>query len=245
MPVKFQNYAYSFQLNAKPVFVPSYLGERIGQDIKRRVERLYLFAPHFYHLRRGGHVAALHSHRKNKYFCKVDLKNFFYSVARNRVVRALREVGVSRAEHYGKWSCVKNPYEAPSYALPYGFVQSPILATLVLDQSHLGVTVKNLRDRLTVSIYVDDISLSSNDINALFDGYSQVCEAVETAGFSLSPEKSVSPCDSLTVFNCQLQAGKTFVTPDRKGLFLRKQPSPTQLEGFERYVHSVERGNSQ
>ena len=244
MPVKFQNYAYSFQLNAKPVFVPSDLGVRIGEDVKRRVERLHSFAPHFYHLRRGGHVAALHVHRQNRYFCKVDLKNFFYSIARNRVIRALREVGVPRAEHYGKWSCVKNPYERPSYALPYGFVQSPILATLVLDQSHLGETVRSLSSHLTLSIYVDDISLSSNDINSLAEGYTQVCTAIDVAGFALSPEKSVFPCDSLTVFNCQLRIGETFVTPDRKELFLKKRPNPAQLEAFERYVQSVERGNN-
>ena len=45
----------------------------------------------------------------------------FYGIGRNRVTRALHQIGVEQARTHGKWSCVKNPYGDPSYALPYGF----------------------------------------------------------------------------------------------------------------------------
>jgi hypothetical protein len=118
------------------------------------------------------------------------------------------------------------------------------LATLVLDQSLLGAIAKNLSADLTLSVYVDDISLSSNNIDTLLDGYAEICAAVDASGFTISPEKSVPPCESLTVFNCHLQTGTTFVTLARKEIFLSKQPNPAQLEGFDRYVRSVERGNN-
>src|SRR6056297_3097158 len=110
MPVSFENYSHSFLLNGKHVFAPSDKGRRVGDDVKQRVEDAHTFEDFYYHLRDGGHVAAIHSHRPNTHFCKIDLENFFYSVARNQVVRALRSIGIHRARHYGKWSCVKNPY---------------------------------------------------------------------------------------------------------------------------------------
>lgn len=144
MPVRFENYSHSFEINGKPVFAPSELGRRIGNDIKDRIERACAFDGFYYHLRPGGHVGALHSHRQHQYFCKLDIENFFYSVARNRVARSLRAVSIPRATHYAKWSCVKNPYGTPSYSLPYGFVQSPILATLALAQSPIGDLLRSL-----------------------------------------------------------------------------------------------------
>jgi hypothetical protein len=76
--------------------------------------------------------------RRKRSFARLDLENFSYSIGRNRVRHALRTLGIAHSEHYAKWSTVKNPYGNPSYALAYGFVQSPILASPVLDRSALG-----------------------------------------------------------------------------------------------------------
>ena len=43
MPVRFKNYSHSFDLKGKPVFAPSELGRRIGEDVKDRVEKAYSF----------------------------------------------------------------------------------------------------------------------------------------------------------------------------------------------------------
>ena len=243
MPVRFENYSYSFLLNGKPVFSPSDRGRRIGQDVKHRVEDTYRFDDFYYHLRRGGHVAALHSHRTSTYFCKIDIENFFYSIARNRVVRALRSIEIPRATHYGKWSCVKNPYDDPSYALPYGFVQSPILATLVLAISEVGCTIHRFAENLTVSVYVDDISLSSNDLPLLQARYCELLQAVDDANFRVNADKCIAPRRDITVFNCILRNGETMVTPDRVEEFYRTPRSPESCAGFERYLSGVRRGN--
>ena len=246
MPVSFENYSHSFLLKGKQqhIFVPSERGRCVGADVKQRVEAAYSFDDFYYHLRKGGHVAALHSHRANTYFCKIDIKNFFYSIARNRVVRILRMIGVPCAQHYGKWSCVKNPYVDPHYALPYGFVQSPILAALVLAKSEIGRLLNCIALDVTVSVYVDDISLSSNDRALLQARYDELLLAVDVAAFTVNAQKCVPPCRDMTVFNCSLRNGDTVVTPDRIAQFNDVPRSVESLAGFERYCDSVKHGNA-
>lgn len=243
MPVRFENYSYSFLLSGKHVFSQSELGRRIGEDVKQRAENAYTLDDFYYHLRRGGHVAALHSHRTNTHFCKIDIENFFYTIARNRVVRALRSIKIHRATHYGKWSCVKNPYGNPSYALPYGFVQSPILATLVLATSEIGCTLRRFAEDVTVSVYVDDILLSSNDPQLLQARYEELLQAADNAGFSVNADECVAPHNNVTIFKCSLRNGETMVTPDRVEEFYRAPRSPESCVGFERYLSGVRRGN--
>jgi hypothetical protein len=143
--------------------VPSDEGRKIGQELKRKVERRFSPPSFYYHLRDGGHVAAIHAHRSKKYFARVDIENFFYSISRNRVARALRQLDLAGSERYAKWSTVKNPYSNPSYSLPYGFIQSPILASIVLAQSPLGACLTEIAERVLVSVYMDDIAISGNN----------------------------------------------------------------------------------
>jgi hypothetical protein len=244
MPVAFENFRYQYELKGKPVFAPSDLGRRIGEDVKQRVEDVFAFDPFYYHLREGGHVAALHAHRPNTHFAKIDLSRFFYSVSRNRVVRALRDIGVERPEHYGKWSTVRNPYDEPRYTLPYGFVQSPILASLAMSRSGLGDLLRQLSEQVTVSVYVDDISMSSTSAPLLQQAYESLIGGVADAGFILNDVKSQPPVDVLTIFNCELAHDSTKVKDERVEEFFSLQRSAESVLGFERYVASVQKGNA-
>jgi hypothetical protein len=243
MPVQFENYTHSFELNGKPVFAPNDLGRKIGNDVKRRVEQAFEFEPFYFHLGPGGHVSAIHAHRENEFFCKVDIENFFYSISGNRVVRTLREVGIERPKHYGKWSCVKNPYEQPRYSLPYGFVQSPILATLVLSTSAVGNFLRQLPSTITKAVYVDDITLSSNDPDALRNCYDSLLGVMEEASLLPKATKCVAPTTELKVFNCSLETSQTSVLPERREEFFRVPRSPNSIDGFVRYCDRVELGN--
>ncbi len=127
MPRAFGNCDYRFDTpKGKPVFVPSAEGRKVGSELKSKIEAVFIPAPYFYHLVTGGHIRALHDHRNNNFFAKIDLENFFYSIGRNRAAHSLQELGFNRAESkfYSKWSTVRNPYGRPSYSLPYGFIQS-------------------------------------------------------------------------------------------------------------------------
>jgi hypothetical protein len=201
MPVKFSNYAYWYWNDGgKPVFVPNEKGYEVGYELKKLVESAVDFELFYFHLQPGGHVAALHEHRQNSYFARADLKNFFYSIGGNRVARALHEVGVPKAGALAKYSCVKNPLEGPSYCLPYGFVQSPILATLVLSRSALGAFLKEVRGDVTVSVYMDDIAISSDSPEKLQSTFAQLKSKIEEASFPINVAKTVSPTELLERF---------------------------------------------
>ena len=64
MTVKFETYRYSYLRKGKPVFVPSERGEAIGRELKAKVEAAINFEDIYYHLREGGHVAALHARER-------------------------------------------------------------------------------------------------------------------------------------------------------------------------------------
>ncbi len=246
MPVQFENFEYKYWKGGKPYFAPNDLGKRIGNDIKRQVELAYPFDDFVYHLRQGGHVAALHEHRPHAFFAKADIKLFFYSISRSKLQRALKGIGIARPGHYAKFSCVKNPFGAPSYALPYGFIQSPILATLVLLESTVGATLRNLHNTpgLTVSLYMDDIALSSDDIDLLANAHNLVLAALEEANFELSPAKVCPPTDALNLFNCNIDNGSTVVMQERIDKFHEVPRSAASIDAFDRYCADVEAGNS-
>ena len=160
MPLEFENFRHSYWKNGKPIFVPNDFSIELGNKLKRKVAEKYSFDSFFYHFKDGSHVVALHRHRKNAFFCRVDISRFFYSIRRNRLKRILRSIGVPKPEFYAKWSTVKNPFVGGGYVLPYGFVQSPILATLVLSESPIGNYLRSLPGSITPSVYMDDICLS-------------------------------------------------------------------------------------
>lgn len=243
MPVQFENFTHSFLRNGKPIFVPNERGRSIGYDVKSWVEIKVAFDHFYHHLREGGHVAALHYHRENRFFARIDIERFFYSIGRNRVVRALREADLPRPAHFGKWSTVRNPYDDPRYSLPYGFIQSPILASLVLMQSELGALLRRKAQEITVSVYMDDISISSNDQQQLEAAFNEMVATASRAGFALNDQKMRRPAPAMDVFNCEIEQGSSIVSEARIAKFHEVQRTAASEAGFERYIARVARGN--
>lgn len=173
----FENYKETFEFRNKRIFVPTDETNRRGEVLLRFVARNVRFPRNFFHYRRGGHVAAIHGHLTQKYFFKVDLQKFYYSIARNRVARGLHEFGFKKARDYAKWSCVKNPYGNPAYSLPIGFIQSPALATIVLMRSPIMEAIEeSAKTGVIASVYLGDIVCSSDDYGALSAAYERLLE---------------------------------------------------------------------
>ena len=243
MPVAIPNYSYTYKRKGKPVFAPSGIGKRIGKEIKEAVEDAYDFDPIYFHLRKGGHVAAMHRHRDHKFFARIDISNFFYSISRRRVQSALDRAGVGNARFYAQWSTVSNPYDDPKYALPYGFVQSPILASLVVATSDLGQHLVGLPVVVKAAVYVDDISLSSDNEDQLQQAYDATLAKIESDGFAVSAAKLRPPANAIDIFNCDLSQGQATVRDDRNNDFLATAPSQQAKDAFVAYCASVEAGN--
>jgi hypothetical protein len=140
------------------VFVPTEESKQHGYNLKQKIESKWR-APHYYfHLKSGGHVEALKKHLGNKYFAQADIKNFFNSISRSRVTRALNSLfkDYDLARSSACSSVVADPDSTEGeFILPFGFVQSPIIASLCLYQSALGRYLDRLVSTgFRVSVYI-------------------------------------------------------------------------------------------
>jgi hypothetical protein len=225
--------------------VPTRECERRGDYLIAWGETLAL-PPYFYHYRKGGHVEALHRHLANTHFFRIDLKNFFYSISRNRVNRVLRQYGFPKnARVYAEWSTVKSPYtDGPRYVLPIGFRQSPLLASLALYRSSVAAAVEDaLRRGVFVSVYFDDLIGSAADPDELQVTYDGILAACVQANLIANAEKLLPPAQAIKAFNCDLRHGFTAVTAERFKKFEDENPAPEAISSFLAYCYRVERMN--
>jgi hypothetical protein len=138
--------------------------ERAAATHLLAVLRKYWAPPkYFYHLRKGGHLSALQQHAHDNFFAVLDIEGFFGSVTKNKIARALKNIGFAwqDAVTVAHRSCVQ---EGVKRILPFGYVQSPMLASIVLNKSALGSALEAVKKQgLNVSVFMDDIILSHPD----------------------------------------------------------------------------------
>lgn len=226
------------------VFAPTEDAKKTGVLIKRAVASHWKPPNFYYHLRAGGHLAAVQSHVSSKYFYRADLDDFFGRVNRSRVTRCLKRwLPYRDAREMASESVVKRP-SLDGFVLPYGFVQSPILASLALDKSKLGAYLRALSQRVgfKVSVYVDDIIVSSEDETALIEAADQLEKVADAAHFPLSPSKKEGPALGVTAFNIELSHHSVHITEERLAALRSDYQTTTSSyvrTGILSYVESV------
>jgi hypothetical protein len=241
-----ENYRFKYKSRGKWIYVPNDRCLQRPKQIIKFFKRDISFPAYFYHYKPGGHVAALHDHLKNDFFSKIDIQNFFYSIARNRVARAFASKGLRGAPTYAKWSTVRSPYEnGPRYVLPIGFWQSPHIASLVLMQSPVANAIERARDKgVLVSVYLDDFVGSHGDDALLRDVYGDIQAACVEANLAPNENKLVAPNKAIVAFNCNLTKGLAKVTDERIAKFFSVGRSDIGRQSFEDYLERVERANA-
>jgi hypothetical protein len=239
------NYDERFTSRGKFIFVPNAECDRRADTLLRFGATIQL-PPYFFHYRNGGHVAALHEHRPNRYFFRIDLKNFFYSISRNRIAHILRQLGFHSAREYAEWSTVRNPYnDGPNYVLPIGFKQSPLLASLALWRSAIASSIEEAATRgIVVSVYFDDLIGSATDEDELRITYQGILDACVQANLAPNPVKLIEPAEAITAFNCHLTQGHTSVTAERIQKFVDEARGPNAEASFIGYCARVLRNNA-
>jgi hypothetical protein len=228
------------------VFEPSPEARAEGAEVKKLVESRWKAPSYYFHLRPGGHVAALQRHRRSASFVKVDIADFFGSVSRSRVARVLKQF-FSHAEARGMAtaSTVQHPSDATRQILPYGFIQSPLLASLALHKSGLGKHLEELhRDRrFVVTVYVDDIIVSGADDGELHVVLAELKRKAERSRLAFSDEKEQGPAASISAFNIALANGVPLsILPPKLAEFrdaFRTSTSELQRAGIQGYVRGV------
>lgn len=242
MPIKWSS---KFELKpGKWVFVPTEDSIELGKEIKRALEKCWTPPRYYFHLRAGGHVEALRTHLKHTHFLRIDVQDFFGSINRTRVTRCLKDkFPYSVAREYANASTVPDP-GAKRMIVPFGFVQSQIIAAVCLAESALGIYLDKLNKNPNVelTVYVDDIIVSSSDNELLEQVLDEIQVAADKARFVLNAAKQEGPAAMITAFNVTLTSGNMEVEPERLRLFvdaLSIATSEFQRDGIKAYVTSV------
>jgi len=240
------NYASKYQ-DAKGLLIHTQTPEQqaIGHEIISTVNDRWNPSPYFYHLKPGGHVAAVKSHLNDKFFTRADLRKFFNHVTRKKLTRSLGGIGIAyESVLYIVENSTVLDEEASKRHVPFGFVQSPLLATLALHKSALGRFLKKVAKSgtITLSVYMDDILLSSNSKDELHDAIKELQQACSSANFSINSEKLIMPCEELEIFNIELSHSKMRLTERRLEEFARaiqENASEEVVGGIISYAHTV------
>lgn len=239
--------AWSSKFELKPgtwVFVPTEASIKTGRELKLELEQKWHAPEFFFHLRAGGHVKALQAHLGNTSFARLDIKNFFGSINKTRVTRCLKSIfPYSKARELANISTVLHPVEG-NPILPFGFVQSPILASLCLHRSALGQYLQTLSKRkdIVISVYVDDIILSANSEHVLTVALAEIKSRAARSGFILNVDKESPPAPQVTAFNIELSNASMTIEPGRWAQFVdsfREAVNENVRLGIHTYVASV------
>jgi hypothetical protein len=244
----FGTYLHKFSLpNGHQVFVPSASARRDGSVVQADILQRWRVPHYFYHLRSGGHLAAVKAHLHNRCFSTLDISGFFDSVSRSKIYRALRSIRIHRQKAW-KIAQQSTVEKVPgSFSLPYGFVQSPVLASLALDRSALGrrLAVLARSNHVQLSCYVDDVVLSGVEECAVESGRLALIEAARLSNFVINTVKSQLPGPQITVFNIVLSNGEMALTTDRmhqfeKDLIQATEPATAAIFAYVRSVNSAQ-----
>jgi Reverse transcriptase (RNA-dependent DNA polymerase) len=241
------NYDYKFEIKpGRYVYIQSREARDRARVLLKRVRIKYKPNAIFYHLgEQGGHVEAMRIHHGNKYFSRYDIDDFFGHVTRTKVTRSLCNIGFRRDVAFDM-AIESVVVEGPSKIVPFGFRQSPLLATLVLEHSGLGRHLVELAANryLTVSIYMDDIVLSSN-FREILEVASPPLEMIaQRSGFRLGRDKMTVAAVSVDVFNCRLADNEITILDDRMRKFFRdfREAGEAGKDAIIRYIEMVSPG---
>ncbi|MFD2234229.1 reverse transcriptase domain-containing protein [Phaeospirillum tilakii] len=210
------NYTQKFQLgNGKFVYVQEGKCRDNGQKLIQWCLRRWKPPGHYFHYQDGGHVAAIKIHLKSQYFARADLERFFWHVTRNKVVRALKRIGVRYSDAY-EYAVNATVADKGRYFLPFGFVESPYLATICLDKSKLGLAFRELMGKgIKLSVYVDDVILSGDDRAELEEALELIGRVGSEVGFPLNATKVQRAGPEVSAFNIEAGTGRMAVTDHR------------------------------
>ncbi|MGR7996727.1 reverse transcriptase domain-containing protein [Xanthobacter sp. ZOL 2024] len=243
------NYTHKFLL--KPgtwVFVPTSETRDLGRDITKWVLKHWRPPTYFYNYKKGGHVRAAKTHANSKHFIKIDIERFFDSITRTKISRALRGIGFSARDSFDiARDCVVKKPDQTTLSLPFGFVQSPIIAALVMDKSAIGNALRAIhRLGVVTTVYVDDIVLSHTDSPEILDrAASQLLAAIEISGFAVNARKTTTISDGVCVFNIDISFNSTQISPERMSdlmVKLNQAKSDKVKNGIWNYIKSVNGG---
>ncbi|MET4091785.1 reverse transcriptase domain-containing protein [Bradyrhizobium sp. S3.5.5] len=242
-----RNVARSFTKDGKRFFVPtnSYWAWRLSSEglaahvagreswLQLKQQILKRWAPHPSNatFASGAHVAALRPHESHTWFAVIDLQNFYDHVTSTKIHRALEKIGFPRAFAF-KLAGQSTIRQGQKYVLPRGFRQSPLLAALVLEQSLFGSYLRRQFYRSTITLFSDDIIISSNDKDELEDEFQHVTRSLAKSNFPVNPLKTQAPRREIVAFNMRMSQDELRFTDERMWKFVTKAAHVTEGDPY-------------
>lgn len=233
------------------IYEPSEESRINGEKLIRQLAVLWQSPDFYFHLKNGGHVQAVIVHLPNKYFAKLDLKDFFGSVGRSRITRILKEFyPPETARKLAKMSTIPHVGDGEhSHSLPNGFVQSPMLASICLSKSYLGSKLAEYRKSrdICITLYMDDILISSNSEEMLVRCFEDLNDSAKKSKFNVNLDKSHAPRLQTTIFNIEVSQNRMNLTEKRfreLHAVYEKSQNKHQRHGIGAYVGTINKAQA-
>lgn len=247
--MSYQKYELKYKFKTdKFIFVPSEVSRIHGLKIKKELEKQFKIPSFYQHLLPKGHVKAIKKHLFQHWFIKADLKNFFYNITQTKITRSLNALlhNYEKARYIAKVSTVTSEIDKKKiFHLPYGFIQSPIIASICLNHSGLGQYLHWLDSNgYKVSVYVDDIIISGKEKDDPIKVLDQLKKLSIQSNLPLNSDKTFISYESITAFNIDLTFNQTLINPESMKVFqeiLKSKCSSLKKEAIQKYINDVER----
>jgi len=230
-----RNVVRSFTRDGKRYFIPSdsrwawrtweegFEANKAGRtrwlELKRRILARWQPCTEFKTFSETGHIAALRPHLPHKWFAVIDLLDFYEHVTRTKVHRSLESIGFGRDEAF-RLAGDSTIRQGPKVSLARGFRQSSLFAGLVLDRSLFGSYLRRRAGQSTITIFSDDIIISSDDRDELHEEFLRLLGLLERSNFPVHPRKTQFPQSEVQVFNIKMSHGRLRFTDERMWKFL-------------------------
>ncbi|MEQ9916440.1 reverse transcriptase domain-containing protein [Pectobacterium aroidearum] len=246
------DWLHKFEIKAgRWVYIPNAETLKLGREIHAYIKSKWKYPLYMFHLRNGGHVAAAKYHIQKNYFCLIDISDFFGATSQSRVTRDLGKfISYEKAREIARLSTVKNLNgNGLKRIIPYGYPQSPILASFCFRQSYCGRFINTLSKsgHVSVSVYMDDILLSSNDMGHLEEAFDAVKSALGKSGYTVNELKTQRPSTMVEVFNLEISQHSMRISSKRIVEFLQAFVSsshPAERKGIASYVGSINKSQA-
>ncbi|MES3018526.1 MAG: reverse transcriptase family protein [Bacteroidota bacterium] len=128
----------------------------IQEEISATLQQIILPEYIFGGVRKKNHIQNAEFHAQNRYFFKIDLKEYFENISNNHVFKTLRSLGLSANE-----SRIIARLTTYRCSLPKGAPTSPVLSNLVFLPTAIRLNNYCQKNGITFSCFFDDLTFSS------------------------------------------------------------------------------------
>lgn len=169
----------------RDIYKPAWRLKILLKKINSRVLSRLNF-PDFVHCGPAGRsiVTAARGHNNFKLHLSLDVKAFFDNIEETTVRDILQKVGVTK-----EVTSTIVAVAVEHNRLPQGFPTSPLLAALVISYATQGFYNRFNYKEILLSIYADDILISSDDEAQLLEAKKFIQERLGTVGLELNSKE--------------------------------------------------------